>query len=67
MREEAKTRGLDPNRWFNNVEVVPAKKIGMEPTTYVRNIFKYYTSYKLTEDARLQAEKLKQQVAPAKK
>jgi membrane-bound lytic murein transglycosylase MltF len=67
MRAEAERRGLDPNRWFNHVEIVTAEKIGMEPTTYVRNIFKYYVSYKLTEEARLQAEKLKQQVAPAKK
>jgi membrane-bound lytic murein transglycosylase MltF len=65
MRKEAEKRGLDPNKWFNNVEVVTAEKIGMEPTTYVRNIYKYYVSYKLTEDAREQAEKLKKRVAPA--
>jgi len=67
MRAEAEKRGLDPNRWFNNVEVVTGEKIGMEPTTYVRNIFKYYVSYKLTEDAREQAEALRRQVAPAGK
>ncbi|MGB8436679.1 MAG: transporter substrate-binding domain-containing protein [Burkholderiales bacterium] len=66
MRREAEKRGFDPNRWFNNVELVTAEKIGMEPTTYVRNIFKYYVSYKLTEEARAQAEKLRQQVATAK-
>jgi len=32
----------------------------------VRNIFKYYASYKLTKDAREQADKLRQQVAPPK-
>jgi membrane-bound lytic murein transglycosylase MltF len=47
MRKEAATRGLDPDKWFNNVEVVTAEKIGLETTTYVRNIFKYYTSYTL--------------------
>ena len=67
MRTEAQKRGLDPDRWFNNVEVVTAEKIGIETTTYVRNIFKYYVSYKLTQDARAAAEKLKEQVAPAKK
>jgi membrane-bound lytic murein transglycosylase MltF len=67
MRTEAEKRGLDPDRWFNNVEVVTAEKIGIETTTYVRNIFKYYVSYKLTQDARATAEKLKEQVAPAKK
>jgi membrane-bound lytic murein transglycosylase MltF len=67
MRAEAEKRGLDPNKWFNNVELVTSEKIGLEPTTYVRNIYKYYVSYKLTEDAREQAEKLKQDVAPANK
>ena len=64
MRAEAATRGLDPNEWFNNVETVTAEKIGIETTTYVRNIYKYYISYKLTQDARASTEKLKQQVAP---
>jgi membrane-bound lytic murein transglycosylase MltF len=51
MRKEAEKRGLDRDKWFNNVELVTAEKIGIETTTYVRNIFKYYTSYKLTLDA----------------
>ena len=51
MRKEAAKRGLDPDKWFNNVEVVTAEKIGMETTTYVRNIFKYYVSYTLATDA----------------
>jgi len=66
MRKEAEKRGLDPNRWFNNVELVTAEKIGIETTTYVRNIYKYYVSYKLTLDAQATAEKLKQQVAPSR-
>jgi membrane-bound lytic murein transglycosylase MltF len=66
MRKEAQLRGLDPDKWFNNVEVVTAEKIGIETTTYVRNIFKYYVSYKLTQEAQASAAKLKQQVAPAK-
>jgi len=66
MRKEAQTRGLDPDQWFNNVELVTGEKIGGETTTYVRNIFKYYASYKLTKDAREQADKLRQQVAPPK-
>jgi len=47
MRKEAMKRGLDPDVWFNNVEIITAEKIGIETTTYVRNIFKYYVSYKL--------------------
>jgi membrane-bound lytic murein transglycosylase MltF len=51
LRKLAGERNLDPNRWFNNVEIIVAEKIGMETTTYVRNIFKYYIAYKLTQDA----------------
>ena len=66
MRKEAEKRGLDPDKWFNNVETVTAEKIGIETTTYVRNIFKYYVSYRLVTDAKATAAALKQQVAPAK-
>jgi membrane-bound lytic murein transglycosylase MltF len=51
MRTEAVKRGLDPDKWFNNVEVVVAEKIGIETTTYVRNIYKYYVTYRLTLEA----------------
>jgi membrane-bound lytic murein transglycosylase MltF len=47
LRQEAGRRGLDPNVWFNNVEVVAADKIGAETVTYVANIYKYYITYKL--------------------
>lgn len=67
MRKEAVKRGLDPDQWFNNVEIVTAEKIGIETTTYVRNIYKYYAAYKLVEQARETAAILKEQVAPAKK
>ena len=51
MRKEAARRGLDPDKWFNNVEIVTAEKIGAETTTYVRNIFKYYAAYRLISNA----------------
>jgi membrane-bound lytic murein transglycosylase MltF len=52
LRKEAAKRGLDPNVWFNNVEIVASEKIGRETVTYVSNIYKYYIAYKLiTEDA----------------
>jgi membrane-bound lytic murein transglycosylase MltF len=50
IRKEAAKRGFDPQKWFNNVEVVTAAKIGIETTTYVRNIYKYYIAYKLMLD-----------------
>jgi membrane-bound lytic murein transglycosylase MltF len=51
MRKIAAERGLNPDVWFNNVEIVVAEKVGIETTTYVRNIFKYYASYRLLQDA----------------
>ena len=64
-RREAAKRGLDPDKWFNNVEVVIAERIGVETTTYVRNIYKYYVAYRLMLDAQNAAEKARQQVAPS--
>jgi membrane-bound lytic murein transglycosylase MltF len=59
LRKEAAETGLDPNVWFNNVEVVAAKRIGRETVQYVSNIYKYYIAYKFiveTESAREKAK-----------
>lgn len=66
MRKEATRRGLDPDRWFNNVELVTSEKIGMETTTYVRNIFKYYVAYKLTQQTQAAAATAREQVTGTK-
>jgi membrane-bound lytic murein transglycosylase MltF len=63
-RDAAQKRGLDPNKWFNNVELVIAEQVGTETTTYVRNIYKYYVAYKLTQDAQAEAQKARMQVTP---
>ena len=47
LREEAAKDGLDPNLWFDNVEIVAARRIGNETVTFVRNIVKYSVAYKL--------------------
>ena len=47
LRRIAKKRGLNPNRWFYNVEEIAAEKIGRETVEYVSNIAKYYVAYKL--------------------
>jgi membrane-bound lytic murein transglycosylase MltF len=47
LRREAAERGLDANKWFNNVELLAAEQIGRETVQYVSNIFKYYVAYKL--------------------
>jgi len=63
LRREAGKRGLDPDRWFNHVEIVVAERIGLETTTYVRNIYKYYAAYKLGREAE-DARRLARERAP---
>jgi len=46
LRRVAASRGLDPDIWFNNVELVVAAKVGKEPVDYVGNIYRYYIAYK---------------------
>jgi len=60
LRKVAAERGLDPNVWFNNVELVAAEKIGRETVTYVSNIYKYYLAYQLIEEERVEREKAKE-------
>lgn len=50
LRRLAAKRGLDPNVWFNNVEVIASEKIGRETVTYVANIYKYYIAYRLVTE-----------------
>jgi membrane-bound lytic murein transglycosylase MltF len=47
LRKEAAQKGLDPHVWFNNVELIAARRVGHETVSYVRNIYKYYIAYKL--------------------
>ncbi len=47
LRMEAAQKGLDPNVWVGNVEMIAAARVGMETVTYVANIYKYYVAYKL--------------------
>jgi membrane-bound lytic murein transglycosylase MltF len=62
LRALAAKRGLDPNKWFNNVEVVVAEKIGRETVTYVANIYKYYLAYEMIAEQREEREKAKESV-----
>ncbi len=60
LRRLAAQRGLDPNVWFNNVELVAAEKIGRETVTYVSNIYKYYLAYQMLAEERAERERVKQ-------
>ena len=59
LRKQAAERGLDPNTWFGNVEIISAEVIGHETTNYVSNIYKYYVAYKLVEQQRIKREQAK--------
>jgi membrane-bound lytic murein transglycosylase MltF len=59
LRQKAKRQGLDPNKWFGNVEVVAAREIGRETVQYVSNIYKYYVSYTLIAEQRAAQQRAK--------
>lgn len=46
-RKLAQKMGMDPNRWFRNVEIAALKIIGQETVRYVSNINKYYVVFRL--------------------
>lgn len=47
MRARARKMGLDPDRWFRNVEIAALRMVGRETVRYVSNINKYYVAYRL--------------------
>jgi len=50
LRRKAEAQGLDPNAWFNNVELVSAREIGRQNVDYVRNIMKYWMAFRLADE-----------------
>ena len=66
LRRVAAERGLDPNVWFNNVELIAAEKIGRETVTYVSNIYKYFLAYEMIAEERAEREKAKEAVKQGK-
>ena len=56
LRNKAEAAGLDPNVWFDNVEVIAAREIGRETVQYVSNIYKYYIAYRQAERQRQRKE-----------
>ena len=59
LRRAAARRGLDPNRWFFNVERIASERIGRETVEYVANIFKCYFAYLRVEQQRRVRNELK--------
>ena len=61
-RSLAREKGLDPNRWFRNVELATLQSVGQEPVRYVSNINKYYVTYQLAEEKTDIREKTKKNI-----
>jgi len=51
LRGEAEKEGLDPNRWFDNVEKIARRRIGLETVQYVSSINRYYIEFVLVDRA----------------
>ena len=62
LRRMAKDEGLDPNRWFNNVELIASREIGRETTQYVSNVYKYYLAYDMVMQQRVKARQARERV-----
>jgi membrane-bound lytic murein transglycosylase MltF len=58
LRKKTAAMGLNPNVWFNNVEIAAAKVIGRETVQYVSNIYKYYIAYRMVVEQREKKQKL---------
>ena len=54
LRRETAQKGLDPNVWLHNVELAAAREIGRETVQYVRNIYRYYLTFRRVEAKRAQ-------------
>jgi membrane-bound lytic murein transglycosylase MltF len=50
LRKIAAQRGLNPDVWLGNVELIAAEKLGRETVNYVGNIFKYYVAWTLVTE-----------------
>ena len=59
LRREAHKRGLDQNRWVDNVETVTAHRMGSETVRYVTDIAKYFLGYKLSFERYLALQELR--------
>ena len=46
-RSRTTNMGLDQNQWFNHTEIGTLHQVGLEPVHYVRNINKYYLSFRI--------------------
>jgi membrane-bound lytic murein transglycosylase MltF len=60
LRKETQAQGLNPNKWFGNVELMVSKDVGQETVNYVSNIYKYYVAYEMGIEQKKAREQGKQ-------
>lgn len=56
LQKKAAQMGLDPKRWFGNVEWAAFNAIGRETPAYVAHVQMYYAAYKASAQVLLQRE-----------
>ena len=47
LRQKTASAGLDPNRWFDTVEVMVSREVGSATVRYVSTVVKYYITFSL--------------------
>jgi membrane-bound lytic murein transglycosylase MltF len=57
VRRMASERGLDPDVWFDNVELMALERVGQEPVRYVANVNRFYVAYALALQRRAEADR----------
>lgn len=62
LRKLAASQRLNPDKWFQNVEIAAAQKIGRETVDYVGNIYKYYVAYKMLVEQQARRDKARQAI-----
>jgi membrane-bound lytic murein transglycosylase MltF len=57
LRRDTLRRGLNPNKWFGQVEQLVSARIGQQTVSYVRRILKYYVAFRLIEQEEAHRER----------
>ncbi len=65
LQREAKRLGLDPFKWFYNVELVARRRIGQETVNYVSRVRKTRTAIRMLYTLEQQKRQLRQQLIAA--
>ncbi len=62
LRRQAGQEGLDPDRWFGNVERIVRRRVGLEPVEYVGNIRRFHLKYQLMAATRVDRAKARERL-----